>query len=120
MKPRRKEKSLEPQPEPSVMWVNTHIAGCLSGVLYKSAMQMMTVAVTGCVRYVDYTTNSRDILLIGANQIKMRCNDFVVIEQITPRKIRSAIDKRTVSHAVLETVSSCDARYSLATYGVYE
>jgi hypothetical protein len=37
--------------------------------------------------------------------MKMRCRDFVVIEQMIPRNIKSAIDKRTVSQAVLIAVS---------------
>jgi hypothetical protein len=37
--------------------------------------------------------------------MKMRCKDFVVIEQMIPRKIKSPIDKRTVSQALLITVS---------------
>jgi hypothetical protein len=46
MKPRRKEKSLEPQPDPSVTWVKTQLAGCLSDVLYRRAKQIHIVAAT--------------------------------------------------------------------------
>lgn len=48
-KPKKKENTLEPHPEPSVKWVKTHVAGCLSGVRYSRAMQMQMVAQTdGC------------------------------------------------------------------------
>ena len=68
---------------------------------------MITVAVTKSVRNTNRGKQTwRNILLIGANQMKMRCNHFVVIELITPRNIRSAMDKRTVSQAVLQSVSS--------------
>lgn len=48
-KPRKKEKILEPHPEPSVKWVNTQLAGCLSGVAYMRTKQMAIVAETFCV-----------------------------------------------------------------------
>lgn len=69
---------------------------------------MITVAATESVRDRNGPQQTQEnVLLIGANQIKMRCNHFVVIELITPRNIRSAMDKRTVSQAVLQSVSSC-------------
>lgn len=44
--PRRKEKPLLPQPEPSVTSVKTHSGGLLSGVRHSSATQMLMEAKT--------------------------------------------------------------------------
>jgi hypothetical protein len=45
-KPRKKENTFEPHPDPSVKWVKTHDAGFLSGVRYSKATQMQIVAHT--------------------------------------------------------------------------
>lgn len=37
IKPRRNENPFEPHPDPSVTWVNTHVADCLSGVRISNA-----------------------------------------------------------------------------------
>lgn len=45
-KPKKNENTLEPHPDPSVKWVKTHEAGCLSGVRYSNATQIQIVADT--------------------------------------------------------------------------
>jgi hypothetical protein len=45
-KPRRNEKPLLPQPEPSMTVVNTHVGLCLFGVRMRSAMQIAIDAMT--------------------------------------------------------------------------
>jgi hypothetical protein len=94
--PRRNEKPLLPQPEPSVTVVNTHCGLCLFGVRMRRAIQMAIDARTAWLldacklTLVDYS------LLIGANQRMIRCNQFVGKEQIVPNKHSTKMASRTV------------------------
>lgn len=106
IKPRRKENPFEPHPDPSVTCVNTHVAGCLSGVSSNSAIHIPTDAKTGNYQlsHPRVSVGKWLILLMGANQRIIRCRLLVVKEQITPITQRRAIAKRTVCKAVLEIV----------------
>ena len=100
MNPSKNENTLDPHPDPSVKCVKTQVAGCLSGVNHNSTKQIQKVAATvWSVR--SQCPRVGGILLIGANQRIIRCNAFVVMEQITPNTQSNITDKSTVSDADL-------------------
>lgn len=70
--PRRNEKPLLPQPEPSMTVVNTHCGLCLFGVRMRRAMQMQIDAMTICCQTALNNESFVDVLLIGANHKIMR------------------------------------------------
>ena len=99
---------MEFHPDPSVKWVKTHEAGCLSGVKYIKAIQIPIVAQTEIVSHTKRRyEKDKYILLMGANQRMILCNVFVVSEQITPRTQSMPIDSKTVSSAVLAGILIC-------------
>src|ERR1700710_2650109 len=91
---RRKEKPT-PHPEPLVKWVKTHFAFARLGVRTRRVIQIAIVAIT----------------LIGANQITISCKLLVVREQIMPKRMRNAIERRTICRAVLLHVSNMKPSY---------
>ena len=86
-KPRRKDRPVEPYPDPSLISVNTNLASRLSSVSERMATQIPMVAK----------------MLMGANHKIMWCNQLVGNEQIVPKKHRMRIASRTVCKAVLWT-----------------
>lgn len=81
----RKNENTVPQPEPLVKFVNTQMNDCLLGVRIRRAMHMEREA----------------SMFIGANQITISWRVLVVREQMMPKIMRRAMDRRTICRAVL-------------------
>lgn len=87
----RRNENPTPHPEPLEKVVKTHFALASSGVRTNSATQIARLA----------------RILIGANQITISCRLLVVKEQMVPKMMRKAIERRTSWRGVLLKVRLC-------------
>lgn len=94
--PSKNEKPLLPHPEPSMTVVKTHCGLCLFGVRISRAMHMQIDAMTVADLVAIQRQARSDLLLIGANQRMMRCNQLVGKEQIVPNKQSTKMARRTI------------------------